>query len=161
MCGLGESSVPHCVFLNSCLFFYLCKHYRNVWAQKGQEVLTWQWGREALWAGPGVMSSFRVICTKNHPQGEQLSMTLESSLAEDFDARLGADGYSGPTLAVGDDTLECSLTEQWVGVQIVTVITIILCRETGGEISAKCRVSVLESRLSFCMNSHISHLSGS
>lgn len=58
------------------------------------------------------MSSFRVICRKSHPQGEQLSMMQESSLGEDFDAKLGADGYSGPTLAVGDETLECSLTEQ-------------------------------------------------
>lgn len=39
-------------------------------------------------------------------------MMQESSLGEDFDAKLGADGYSGPTVAVGDETLECSLTEQ-------------------------------------------------
>ncbi|RMC13808.1 hypothetical protein DUI87_08891 [Hirundo rustica rustica] len=38
------------------------------------------------------------------------SMTLESSLGQDFDVKLGVNGYSGPTLAVDDETLECSLT---------------------------------------------------
>lgn len=44
---------------------------------------------------------------------------LESSLGQDFDAKLGANVYSGPALAVNDETLECLLTEQWVGVQSV------------------------------------------
>lgn len=131
MCDLGESPVPHCVYLSTCLFFYLCKHYRKVWAKKGQEMLTCEWDCEAFWAVPGIMSSFK--SSENHPQQEQLSMTLESGLGQDFGAKLGMNGYSGPALAVDDQCLECSLTEQWVGVQGVKVITIILCRETVGE----------------------------
>lgn len=44
---------------------------------------------------------------------------LESSLGKDFDAKLGANGYSGPALAVSGETLEFLLTEQWVDVRSV------------------------------------------
>ncbi|KAF4791805.1 polypeptide N-acetylgalactosaminyltransferase 7 [Turdus rufiventris] len=49
--------------------------------------------------------------SENHPQEKQLSMMLESSLGQDLDAKLGANGCSGPALAVNDETLECLLTE--------------------------------------------------
>lgn len=67
---------------------------------------------------------------KKHPQGVQLSMALQSRLGEDLDVQPEANSYSGPALAMYDETLECLHTEQWVGVQSVTTTTIISCRET-------------------------------
>lgn len=91
------------------------QHYRKVWAKKGQEMLTWQWGCDAVWAGPGIISSCRVIWK---PSSWGVAVRDAGiNLGQDFDASLGVNGYPGPALAVGAETLECSLTEQWVGVQ--------------------------------------------
>jgi len=88
-------------------------------------------------------------------------MVLELRLGEDFDVKPGANGYSGPALAMCDETLECSHTEQRVGTQGVNTITVVSCRETERwGVSVRYRAAVLESRFAFSMNSHVSHLSG-
>lgn len=61
-------------------------------------------------------------------------MAPESRLGEDLDVRPGANSYSGAkvTALVVYETLDCSYTEQWVGVQSVNTIAVISRREPEG-----------------------------
>lgn len=60
-------------------------------------------------------------------------MALESRLGEDFEVRPGANGSSGPALAMCGETCESSYAEPRVGVHGVSTIAVMLCRETEGE----------------------------